>query len=471
MDNGNVLGRSLFHKFFSRLKTNAAVHPLEPIEPPNSEFFTIDPLRRIRVIRFPVPQDDKALFANEERCSWTEDYWFTRWTRPLTQHITEPSNAQESLTNAARCGCSFRHSQREYFRSQQRSALSAPPITDCERYIERLVSTSIAQVLGELPSIWAIFNNNGRRGVDNVAFLQDGEGEGEESCPSQHNCNSSGKAQASAAAVAPAPAGFHRAVVILYHGIGSDADVWRSVGARVASRGYRVFAADMLGHGYSSTPDRPALYTFDSLLLDALVLFDHYTTDTDKCILIGHSYGCSLVTAIARVRPERTVQLVLIAGGGPTPLAPLTPLCASASVRATAAVRPEPDGVVWRLLIVPLLFCGARRHFFYPPRGKQHGPCADVGAAAVPHHVLRYVLDGQNWPEGDAALHRRILVPTLLVHGMLDKQVTLVQQCEMERTIPRAFLELLPNAGHMAMLDNPEHLSHMILCFMDWWHR
>lgn len=442
MDNGNAPGRSLFFQFFSRLKTSAAVYPLEPIGPPNSEFFTIDPLRRIRVIRFPVPHDDKV-FANEERCSWTEDYWFTRWTRPLTQHIT---NAQESLTvsslqnasmNAARCGCSFRHSQREYSPSQHhRLALSSPsPIADCERYIERLVSTSIAQVLRELAAKWASLNNNSS-GVDNVGFVQ-----GEESCLSQHKCDSRG--------------GLNRVVVILYHGIGSGADVWRSVGARVASRGYRVFAADMLGHGYSSTPDRPALYTFDSLLLDALVLFDHYTADTDKCILIGHSYGCSLVTAIARVRSERTVQLVLIAGGGPTPLAPLTPLCAGAS------------GLVWRLLIAPLLFCGARRHFFYPPRGKQHGPCAD----AVPHHVLRYVLDGQNWPQGDAALHRRILVPTLLVHGMLDEQVTLVQQCEMERTIPRAFLELLPNAGHMAMLDNPEHLSHMILCFMDWWHR
>jgi hypothetical protein len=51
----------------------------------------------------------------------------------------------------------------------------------------------------------------------------------------------------------------------------------------------------------------------------------------------------------------------------------------------------------------------------------------------VPHYVLRYVAQGQDWPEGDATFHRRILAPTLLVHGLQDPYVTLVQECEMER--------------------------------------
>lgn len=106
----------------------------------------------------------------------------------------------------------------------------------------------------------------------------------------------------------------------------------------------------------------------------------------------------------------------------------------------------------------------------------------------MPNHILKYITNGQSWPEGDAAFHRRILIPTLLVHGLQDTHVTLVQECEMERvsfinsefgieifllfqTIPRAFLELIPNASHMCMLETPEHLSHMIMCFIDWWSR
>lgn len=87
----------------------------------------------------------------------------------------------------------------------------------------------------------------------------------------------------------------------------------------------------------------------------------------------------------------------------------------------------------------------------------------------MPPHILEYLVTGQHWTEGDAAFHRRIMVPTLLVHGLQDKNVTLVQECEMERTIPRAYLELLPNAGHMSMIETPEHLTHMITCFLEMW--
>lgn len=432
-----VNGRSLW-KLLTRLKASPVVYPLEPIAPPNSEFFTIDTLRRIRVIRFPIVHDEAATLSTWDRCSWTEDYWFTRWTKPLQQNSTKPDQSRKPQAferGLSQCGCSFR-------RHSERSRRSPSPITDCERYIERLVSRSIAEVLQELTKLRSGCEHL-HNGLDNAGFLKDGD----EHCPA-NNVTIRGSERAES-----------RRVVLLYHGIGSGADVWRSVGMSLASRGYYVLAADMLGHGYSSTPDRSHLYTFNSLLADALRLFDHYTVESDKCILIGHSYGCSLVTALARVRADRTVQLVLISGGGPTPL---------------CAVNNAGTGLAWRLLravlVVPLLFCGVRRQMFYPPRGKHHQPCP-VHPVAVPAHVLRHVVNGQNWPQGDAALHRRILVPTLLVHGMLDDRVTLVQQCEMERTIPRAFLELLPDTGHMAMLENPEHLSHMILCFMDWWYR
>lgn len=71
------------------------------------------------------------------------------------------------------------------------------------------------------------------------------------------------------------------------------------------------------------------------------------------------------------------------------------------------------------------------RRFFYSSRGKYFEPCEKDNA--VPKHVLESIAYGQNWPEGDAAYHRRILIPTLLVHGIQDTQVTLVQECEMER--------------------------------------
>ena len=71
------------------------------------------------------------------------------------------------------------------------------------------------------------------------------------------------------------------------------------------------------------------------------------------------------------------------------------------------------------------------------------------------------------WPcfsniSGDANFHRRISCPTLLVYGLKDPFVSLVEMCEMERTIPRSYLELLPLAGHMVMLDQPRELNVMM---------
>ena len=49
---------------------------------------------------------------------------------------------------------------------------------------------------------------------------------------------------------------------------------------------------------------------------------------------------------------------------------------------------------------------------------------------------------------------------------MKDPLVSLVEMCEMERTIPKAYLELIPLAGHMLMQDQPEELNVMLKKFI-----
>ena len=76
-----------------------------------------------------------------------------------------------------------------------------------------------------------------------------------------------------------------------------------------------------------------------------------------------------------------------------------------------------------------------RREVVYQARGKQlcGGALATPGASATPPYVLRHILRGQKWPEGDMAFHRRITVPVLLLHGLRDENVALVHMCEMEK--------------------------------------
>lgn len=242
-------------------------------------------------------------------------------------------------------------------------------------------------------------------------------------------------------------------LLLLIHGAGSNCEVWQNLISHLVHGGYECVAPDLLGHGLSSAPDHAKSYTFHSYLQDLLFIFDRFVEDGRTAVILAHGYGCSLAAAIARYRPEQVIQLVLISGGGPTPLAP----------RIAPSVSP-----CLKLCLEPLLMCGFKRDVVYSVCGKQMEPVSSE-ESGVPRHIVEHISQGHVWPEGDAAFHRRIVAPTLLVHGMKDEHITLVQECEMERTIPRSFLEVIPEAGHWAMLETPAHLSHMILCFIDWW--
>ena len=210
-------------------------------------------------------------------------------------------------------------------------------------------------------------------------------------------------------------------ILFFLHGVGGSADIWSSQISYFVSQGYQVVAPDMLGHGFSSCPDKAKAYTFSKLFRDILSVFDAYIPQDEKCVVFGHSYGCSFTIALARARMERITTLVLVASGGPTPLAP------------PPVISRYPKCVMD--LVRRIMECKFNNHQHkYSPRGKT---IKFKEAFDVPGYVFRHVVAGQLWPEGDAGFHRRVTVPTLLVYGMRDDLVSLVEECEMERTLPK----------------------------------
>ncbi|XP_066585583.1 uncharacterized protein [Prorops nasuta] len=242
-------------------------------------------------------------------------------------------------------------------------------------------------------------------------------------------------------------------IIVFLHGFGSTAEVFQHQLRYFSSLGYPCLAPDMLGHGMSSAPDRNRDYHFSKLLRDLDLLLQHYAFKPgQKCVLVAHNYGCSFAAALASKYETNIQQLVLISGGGPTPL---------------AAPSTESAGrCCLRAVLTPFLMCGLHRDILYSARGRQHPYCGPEPMEQWPSH-MKYILDGMIWPEGDYAFHRRICTPTLLIHGLRDNKVSLVQECQMERTMAKAFLEAIPAAGHSPMTECPQQLNHMIHCFID----
>eukprot|EP00096_Caligus_rogercresseyi_P008310 TRINITY_DN2693_c0_g1_i1.p1 TRINITY_DN2693_c0_g1~~TRINITY_DN2693_c0_g1_i1.p1 ORF type:complete len:541 (-),score=163.80 TRINITY_DN2693_c0_g1_i1:261-1883(-) len=292
-------------------------------------------------------------------------------------------------------------------------------------------------------------------GNANIAFDDSGEDlslESQTASSSSHNVEEVVKEAHDPPRIPEEPLVNEKPLIFFIHGIGGSASIWKTQIAYFSMLGFEVLAPDLLGHGFSSTPDNHKAYTFRKLLCDLLKIFDHYVYPRRKAIIVGHGYGCSFATAMSRVRNQNVIHIILIGSGGPTPLSPPPP--------------PPPS-----LGSSDPLCCSLFNVFSHCRRKKQRltyqKSLKFPKSLDVPKYVFNHIIKGQSWPEGDVTFHRKINIPTLLVYGLKDPYVSLVEMCEMERTITKSYLELLPMAGHFLMIDHGSQLNSMIRKFME----
>ncbi|XP_043206475.1 protein ABHD8-like isoform X1 [Amphibalanus amphitrite] len=469
------------------LRRNHRVAP-SPVKSPNQEFVEVSPRGRLRVLHvlpYQVPGQDEpdALRAQQDNDVPTSDFWFNHWQGP---HISA-SGAPRRKTSTNTFGPADAAGR------ARKTSMSAPV---------SLAETSVRQLLDDLVDE-AVDYSSGPAPPPGpphpLTERPDDEQREEDAADGRANPayepSADDPADAAAAVrlpdattdetetdderdtpppshtqpVPPPPSQTHQPqphthqpkttaadqktpLLFFLHGVGGSADVWTSQIKYFSKLGYECVAPDLLGHGFSSAPSSPRHYSFQWLLEHVRSVFKKYATSRRRVVVIGHSYGSSFASVLAR-EYLNVVLLVLISCGGPTPLA------------APSDVFSLP---VWVLsCLKPLLICGFKtREMFYTPRGK----LIEVEKGFdVPSYVLSHTMRGQVWPEGDLGYHKQITLPTLLIHGMKDKFVSLVEMCDMEKAIPRAFLESIPNAGHMVMLEAPDETSRLIRQFLDRW--
>src|SRR5216683_6133745 len=81
--------------------------------------------------------------------------------------------------------------------------------------------------------------------------------------------------------------------MVLIHGVGSSAHIWDLTGPLLAERlGTRVVALDQRGHGECEQP--ASGYDFSSVV-DGLLGFMDALDIAEPAVLVGHSWGASVV--------------------------------------------------------------------------------------------------------------------------------------------------------------------------------
>jgi pimeloyl-ACP methyl ester carboxylesterase len=98
--------------------------------------------------------------------------------------------------------------------------------------------------------------------------------------------------------------------MLLIHGAGADADVWRAAAPTLA-RTHRVIAYDRRGHGRSPGPAPTGIGTHAAHAEDALALLRRHG-GREPALVVGWSSGGIIALHLAARHPERVRALVLI---------------------------------------------------------------------------------------------------------------------------------------------------------------
>jgi pimeloyl-ACP methyl ester carboxylesterase len=243
--------------------------------------------------------------------------------------------------------------------------------------------------------------------------------------------------------------------VLLVHGWGCSAFVFRRNMPALADAGFRAIAVDLKGHGLSDKPIASREYTIDSLVEHLLEILD--ALGLERPALAGHSLGGSLIYHFASKHPHRARCLGMLSPVGLTGV-PLMWLYRSLSPDLlTPLLRKIKPRLIVRLALKRV----------YGKRG--HATERDVEEFVAPSQfpefalAMRELLHTYDWT---AAKHWPLPVvdlPAVGVWGSLDHMMRSDGMDIYRPLVPRIALRVIPDAGHLITEETPHEVNRALL--------
>jgi pimeloyl-ACP methyl ester carboxylesterase len=228
--------------------------------------------------------------------------------------------------------------------------------------------------------------------------------------------------------------------VVLIHGAGGTHLYWPSEVRRLG--GYRVLAPDLPGHGKSGGRGQQSIAAYAQAVLAWLE-----AAGLHQAVFVGHSMGSAIALTLAVEAAEHVLGIGLVGSGARLRVAPELLEAASSPTTYHQAVEMT---VLWsfsRAAPVELLTLAAKR-MAETRQSVLYGDFLACDAFDLSERV------------GNVA------APTLVLCGADDKMTPLRYSQFLAATIPNARLEVVPNAGHMVMLENPPAVANALADFL-----
>jgi pimeloyl-ACP methyl ester carboxylesterase len=236
-------------------------------------------------------------------------------------------------------------------------------------------------------------------------------------------------------------------VVLLHAGV-ADRRMWADLLPSIAAAGYRAIAVDLPGYGDAvdpgSAPHSAVLDTMDAL-------------NVERAALIGNSYGGAVALRVAAVAPDRVAALVLVSAPAPG-VEPSADLEAAWEAEESALERGDLEGAVaavvdaWTLPDAPPILrdriAEMQRRAFELQAG-----AGDVTPADDPLE-----------PDSSALL--TLNIPALVAAGEFDIRDFQAGAEVLAQELRQARLVVIPRAGHLAPLEQPEFFRQLVLEYL-----
>jgi pimeloyl-ACP methyl ester carboxylesterase len=249
--------------------------------------------------------------------------------------------------------------------------------------------------------------------------------------------------------------------LLLLHGYGAGVWVWEKQ-IEALSQSYRVYALDLIGHGYS---DRPKIsYTPETYIRFLRDFMDG--VGIQKATLIGNSMGGGMAWAMAIRHPERVDRLVLINCVPPDVLHQVK----NESFRTLVAIKDIP--------ILPYLVIAARSKNsirwillecvwdikLITPEvlNRQYQISKIKGTTRVLYSTFKHAEEALELKDQLTLIHQ----PTLFVWGERDFIFPPQVGETLHQAITGSKFLRIEKSGHIPMWETPDQVNQAILDFL-----
>jgi len=222
--------------------------------------------------------------------------------------------------------------------------------------------------------------------------------------------------------------------LVLLHGFPLDNGIWAPIVPRLEEN-FELILPNLRGFGGSTSNARE--YSLSDMGEDVIFLLDHL--GIEKALIAGHSMGGYIALACARSHPERILGLGLIS----TQVLPDT--FERKRSRYQTAAQVEETG------LEPLVIAMAEK---LTPTASLRESLSQLMRRQAKAGVLGAIKALAERPDQTSTL-KLLQKPVVIVHGDADMLIPVDRAREMKDLKPDSLLVVIPNAGHMPMMEYP----------------